>query len=214
MGTLHGLRPGRQNAASKRTRQRIVAAVRDLLSEGTFHEATVEEVATRAGVARATLYQHFGSRFGLVDAICATFDENPALVAIRNSTRHAEPDTALDVSIENTVRFWASEEAILTPLYGAAAIDPAARDLVERQRADRRQEFDRLLRRLRDGGRLRSGLTARRALGVMLTLTSFETFEELRRHAGLSERGVTSVLQESARALLLAQKPLRDPGSA
>ena len=205
MGTRHGQRPRRQNATSKRTRERIVAAVRDLLSEGKFHDATVEEVATRAGVARATLYQHFHSRFGLVDAICDTFDENPALVAIRDSARNAEPVAALESSIENTVRFWASEEAILAPLYGAAAIDPAARDLVDRQRADRRSEFALMLRRLGDAGRLRAGLNTRHALGVLLMLTSFETFEELRRHAGLSERDVTGTLQDSVRRLLLGE---------
>src|SRR5437879_5298470 len=45
--------------APRDTRKRIIGAVRALLEEGTFHESTVEEVAARAGVARATLYQHF-----------------------------------------------------------------------------------------------------------------------------------------------------------
>jgi hypothetical protein len=39
----------------------------------------------------------------------------------------------------------------------------------------------------------------------MLMLTSFETFEELRRHAGLSERDLTHMLRNSARTLLLAE---------
>ena len=54
--------------------ERITVAVRELLSEGSFHESTVEEVAARAGVSRATVYQHFRSRLDLVDAICDTFD--------------------------------------------------------------------------------------------------------------------------------------------
>ena len=61
---------------SEETRERITAAVRELLAEGTFHESTVEQVADRAGIARATLYQHFRSRLELVDAICETFDQN------------------------------------------------------------------------------------------------------------------------------------------
>jgi AcrR family transcriptional regulator len=55
---------------AQQTRERIVAAVRDLLREGRFHESTVEQVAERAGVSRATVYQHFRSRIDLVDAIC------------------------------------------------------------------------------------------------------------------------------------------------
>ena len=58
----------RRPRKSQQTRERIIAAVHDLLEEGSFHESTVEEVASRAGVSRATLYQHFGTRLGLVDA--------------------------------------------------------------------------------------------------------------------------------------------------
>jgi AcrR family transcriptional regulator len=182
----------------------VVAAVRDLLRDGSFHEATVEQVAARAGVSRATLYQHFGSRLGLVDAICETFDANPALIAIRETVRDADLPTALDRSIAHTVGFWASEEAVLEPLYGAAAVDPAAGDHVARQRADRRGEFAHLLDRLEEAGCLRRELGATEALGVLLVLTSFETFRELRRVAGLEEVQVTATLQASARTLLSA----------
>ena len=48
-------RAHRRSKRSEETRERIVDAVRELLAEGAFHEATVEEVADRAGIARATL---------------------------------------------------------------------------------------------------------------------------------------------------------------
>jgi AcrR family transcriptional regulator len=179
-----------------------MGAVRDLLADGTFHESTVEEVAAKAGVARATLYQHFGSRLALVDAICETFAENPALVALRQAVELEDADAALDQLIANAVRFWASEEAILRQLYGAAAIDPSAAALVERQTNDRRGELQRLLARLREAGRLGPELSDRTALALLLVLTSFETFEELRRRGGLPERDVTRTLQDAARATL------------
>ena len=178
-------------------------AVRELLAEGAFHESTVEEVADRAGIARATLYQHFGSRLGLVDAICDTFAVNPALLELRETVVLGDPDAALDETIGNSVRFWASEDSILRQLYGVVAVDPAARDLVDRQRADRRGDLERLARNLRESGRLRPGTSERRALALLLVLTSYETFCELR-EAGLSERELTKTLQESGRALLLA----------
>ena len=187
---------------SGKSRARIVTAVRDLLADGTFHESTVEEVAAKAGVSRATLYQHFGSRLGLVDAICETFDVNPALVALRKAVDDEDVDEALDRTIAYAVGFWSSEEAILRPLYGAAEVDPSAAALVERQTADRRGELQRLLERLRKAGRLRPELTDRTALGLLLVLTSFETFEELRRRAGLPERDVVKTLQDAARATL------------
>ncbi|HMJ96905.1 MAG TPA: helix-turn-helix domain-containing protein [Thermoleophilaceae bacterium] len=180
-----------------------MAAVRELLEEGVFHESTVEEVADRAGIARATLYQHFRSRLDLVDAICDTFDANPALLKIREVVELEDPDAALAETISNTVRFWSSEDSVLSQLYGVVAIDSAAQDLVERQRADRRGEMTRLVRHVHDAGRLTPGMTQRRALSLLMVLTSYETFRELRQ-AGLSERDLTSTLQNSGRALLLS----------
>ena len=64
---------------TQRTRESVISAVRGLLEEGSFHTSRVEDVAQRAGVSRASVYQHFGSRLGLVDALCESFDRNPAL---------------------------------------------------------------------------------------------------------------------------------------
>jgi AcrR family transcriptional regulator len=185
---------------SEATRGRIMSAVRELLAEGGFHESTVEEVADRAGISRATLYQHFRSRLELVDAICETFDANPALRELRQLVELDDVDASLDGTIANTVRFWSSEDPILSQLYGVAAIDPAARDLVDRQRADRRSEYERLARNLRRAGRLR--VSERRALALLLVLSSYETFRELR-EAGFSDRQATAFLQENAREALL-----------
>jgi len=164
-----------------------MSAVRSLLEEGVFHESTVEEVAARAGVSRATLYTHFGTRLGLVDAICDTFIENPALIAI-----HRTED--VDEFIELVVEFCSSEEKVLAQLYGAAAIDPAAGALVERQHRDRHNEVKRLLRALK--------VDDRTAFAELCLLTSFETYRELRRHVGLSKRDVVATLQKAARQTL------------
>jgi len=106
---------------------------------------------------------------------------------------------ALAETIAGSIRFWSSEDSVLRHLYGVAAIDPAAQDLVDRQRADRRHELERLIRNLAKAGRLRS---ERRALSLLLVLTSYDTFRELRA-AGLSDRQVTTTLQQAARDLLV-----------
>jgi AcrR family transcriptional regulator len=187
---------------SEETRERIKAAVRDLLAEGRFHDSTVEEVADRAGVARATLYQHFRSRLELVDAICETLSENPALRRLRETVDLPDADAALAETIADSIRFWSSEDPILRQLYGVAAVDPAAQDLVDRQRADRRSELERLVRNLSRAGRLQEGTNERRALSLLLVLTSYDTFRELR-EAGLTDRQLTTTLQQSARELIL-----------
>jgi AcrR family transcriptional regulator len=158
----------------------------------------MEQVADRAGVSRATLYLHFRSRLELVDAICDTFDRNPALLRLREIVESHDAEAALAETIADSMRFWSSEDAVLRHIYGVASIDPAARDLVDRQRADRRGELERLVRNLARAGLLRN---ERRALNLLLVLTSYETFRELR-ESGLTDRQLTTTLQQAARDLL------------
>jgi AcrR family transcriptional regulator len=195
-------RPRGRTKRSKETRARIMDATRALLDEGEFHKTSVEDVAERAGVSRATVYQHFPSRLELVDAICDTFAENPALLALRDTVALPDPAQALDETIANTVRFWSSEDKVLQQLYGATAIDPAARDLVERQLSDRRGEMQRLARHLDEAGGLRRGVDRRGALAQLMVLTGYGSYRELRQD-GLSDAKAIEHLQAAAKRLLL-----------
>jgi AcrR family transcriptional regulator len=168
-----------------------------MLAEGSFHEATVEQVGERAGVSRATVYQHFGSRLDLIDSVCDVMGVNPALVEIRNVVDLPDAGEALAKTLANTVRFWSSESGVVRALYGVVEVDPAARAFVDRQTRDRTKELGLLADNLSRSGRLRAGVTKARALVLLLLLTSWGTYRELR-EAGLSDRRVTSFLQESA----------------
>jgi hypothetical protein len=95
------------------------------------------------------------------------------------------------------VKFWSSEDGVLSQLYGVVAVDPAAQAFVDRQREDRGDEIARLARRLR-----RKGLPERSAFSTLMLLTSYDTFRELR-GAGLTNRELTKKLQTTGRALLL-----------
>ncbi|HEY7177765.1 MAG TPA: helix-turn-helix domain-containing protein [Gaiella sp.] len=208
MPAARAYRARQRTSRSEQTRERILAAVRELLSEGSFHESAVEQVAERAGVSRATLYQHFRSRLDLVDGICDSLAANPALQKLRRAVELPDPEAALVETIALSIRFWSTEDPVLGPLYGVEAIDPAARDLVERQRTDRRGELRRLARHLHTSDRLRAGVGERRAADLLMVLTSYETFRELRL-AGLGDRQVRRTLQESARTLLLGETAQR-----
>ena len=72
-----------------------------------------------------------------MDAICETFDANPALIELRQTIALPDPQAALMRTIALAMRFWESEDAILSGLYGVVAIDPAAHDLIGRQHTDR-----------------------------------------------------------------------------
>jgi hypothetical protein len=128
---------------------------------------------------------------------------NPALLELRTTIELPDPEAALSGTVTNSIRFWSSEDAVLRQLYGAAAIDPAAQDLVDRQRADRCGELTRLAARLEQTGRLRPGVDSTTALATLLVLTSYETYRELRL-ADLSDTSIAEFIRNSAHTLLLS----------
>lgn len=171
--------------------------MRASLADGTFHAASVEDLADRAGVSRATMYAYFPSRLALTDEFCRVFAVNPALMAIRHAVVDPDPRRALDDTIRLTVAFWSSEAGVLGPLYDTADVDPSAGALVVRQRADRRSEMRRLIASLTKRGRtLPDG-----ALASLMLLTSFDTYRELRRER-MTDDQIVGYLQKAARRQL------------
>lgn len=61
--------PGRREQNRSRQRERIQEAAFALFAERGFDDVTVDDVAQAAGVARATVFNHFSSKQGLVEAI-------------------------------------------------------------------------------------------------------------------------------------------------
>lgn len=195
-------RPRRGRPGAEATRERILQSVRELLDEGEFHEATVESIAARAGVARSTLHLHFGSRMGLVDAMCERLGGAEEYAALKASLELADPAEALRGVLTGSVRFWSAEEALHRSLYGLAGIDPAARAFVDRQTADRRSDLRRLTRRLRDARRLRPSVSRREAFALLLVATSFASYDELRRNTKLEPAAIEQAAGRLADVLL------------
>jgi AcrR family transcriptional regulator len=53
-------------------RERVLAAAGDLFTERGFDDVTMAEIAETAGVARATVFNYFGSKHAIVEAITET----------------------------------------------------------------------------------------------------------------------------------------------
>lgn len=60
-------RLGQRQAATEKTRARIISAARELLMESTGYTGfSIDAVARQADVARMTVYHQFGSKIGLL----------------------------------------------------------------------------------------------------------------------------------------------------
>lgn len=192
-------RSAARETAAAETRARIIEATRALLAEPGATAFTVERIAERAGVARMTVYNQFGSKRGLVDALSNDLAASGGIQRLREAFGARDALTGLQILIEIFMSFWERERRVLGPLRAVIALDP---ELSQTNRDHlRRQHLVTLLRRL-------SGETGRpapeevdTAADLLLVLTSFECYQSLRA-AGHDEESIVRLLTAAAKRVV------------
>lgn len=185
------------------TRRRILDAAHAALTEGTYHDATMEELAARAGVTRVTVYRTFGSKQALLQALM--WDELARARLDLVDAAHANPDVRLavrDVLRENCRMF--SELADSLPLsLELARHDEQVAALVDATYHGRRhRSMEKLARRITQTGLRASGWTTKQVVDALLVLTSFEAFETLTTRRRNSPQAAADTLFALAEAFL------------
>jgi AcrR family transcriptional regulator len=182
--------------------ERVLEAAERLMREDRFHLATMDELAAAAGVSRATVFNRFGSKLGVLQALFARGMEGPEMEAIREALELEDPVAALEAAIDASCAIWESYAFIHEQLQAIVVLEPDASALVDQQREEQRADLLALARRLSRAGRLRPGLSETRAAAALHMLTSLESFLWLRRAYGLSLRQTHETIDELARTLL------------
>jgi AcrR family transcriptional regulator len=182
--------------------ERVLEAAERLIREDAFHLATMDELAAAAGVSRATVFNRFGSKLGVLQALFTRCMEGPEMEALGEALELEDPLTALEAAIEASCAIWESSAYIHEQLQAIVVLEPDASALVDQQREEQRADLLALARRLSRAGRLRPGLSETRAAAALHLLTSLESFLWLRREYGLSLRQTHETIAELARALL------------
>ena len=187
---------------SAETVDRVLEAAERLIKEDAFHAATMDELAVAAGVSRATVFNRFGSKLGVLEALFTRGMEGPEMEAIQDALALEDPVAALDAVVEAGCAIWEACGFVVHQLQAVAVLEPDAAALIDRQRDEQRADLQDLARRLAKAGRLRSGLSQARATATLHMLTSLESFLWLREGYGLSPRQTRETLAELARTLL------------
>jgi AcrR family transcriptional regulator len=182
----------------------VLDAAERLIREDAFHLATMDELAAAAGVSRATVFNRFGSKLGVLQALFAQGMEGPEMDAIREALELEDPLAALEAVIEASCAIWDAHAFVHEQLQAIVVLEPGASALVERQREEQRADLGALAKRLSRAGYLRTGLTAPRAAATLHPLTSLESFLWPRREYGLSLRQTRDTILELAHAQLRA----------
>jgi AcrR family transcriptional regulator len=173
-------RQGQRQRAVNQTRGRIVAAARELLaSPAGFSGFTVDAVASQAGVARMTVYNQFGSKMGLLEALFDDLAARGLVDRLRAAFCQSDPGAALTGLVAAFAGFWSSERLVIRRIRALASID-ADFELAVRARDERRREGLRVLvGRLAERYGKPSPDARPGAIDLLHTLTSFETFDSL-----------------------------------
>ncbi len=142
-------RAGQRQTASEQTRARIVAAARELLiSPGGYANFSIETVARQADVARMTVYHHFGSKLGLLEALCDSLASSGGMQELVTAFQQPEPLAALNRFIEIFGRFWDADRSVLRRLRALAVLDPDIEQLIQTRDEWRRRGLQVIAQRL------------------------------------------------------------------
>jgi AcrR family transcriptional regulator len=173
-------RLGQRQAAAEKTRARIVAAARALLAapEGCAG-FTVDAVAGRAGVARMTVYNQFGSKGGLLEALFDDLAARGLLERLRAAFVQPEPRAALAALIAAFGGFWHSDRVVIRRIRGLAALDADFEQAVRAREERRREALRTIIGRIAERYHQPPPDARDEVINVLHTLTSFDTFDNL-----------------------------------
>jgi len=138
-----------QRRDARRNHELLVAAAREVFAERGA-DASLEEIARRAGVGVGTLYRHFATREALVEAV---FERRIGEFVAVAEAAAAEPDgwLALVGFLEQMLEIQAGDRLLKDALLRSAP----GTGRVDRARAEMRRQFEGVLERARAQGRLR-----------------------------------------------------------
>jgi AcrR family transcriptional regulator len=182
--------------------ERVLDAAAGLVAEDAFHTATMDDLARRAGVARATVFSRFGSKLGVLEALSLRCAGGPEMRALREAQAVEDPVAAVDALIRAGCDLWEKEGYILVQLKAIVVLEPDASAIIEAQSDDQRRGMESLARGLQEAGRLRDGWSVARAAAALHALTSVETFMLLRHDHRLPLAKVKATLIELSCAVL------------
>jgi AcrR family transcriptional regulator len=169
-------RLGKREEVIDQGRRRILDAARELLRTATsYPEFTIDAVARRAGVVRATVYYQFGSKTGLLEAVCDDLAEAGGMANLARVFTNPTLDAAIQGFITAFAGFWAADRIVMRRLRALAALEPDVGAVIAARDQRRREGLAVLVSRLPGS----SGAPAEPTVQMLYTLTSFETFDTL-----------------------------------
>ena len=185
-------------ATAGEKRGRVVeAAANALRADASIASFSLDTVAKAAGVTRLTVYNQFGSRRGLLEAVFDEIAREGGLHEIAGAMAMPDPRAALERMVEIFCGFLQRDPAI-GRLHEAMAIDPEFASALTERNERRRKGLTILVGRI--AGKPATHRTRQDAVDTIFALTSYAMFAML--SPGRSANDACHLVQSACRAAL------------
>ncbi len=194
-------------AGSDRKRTKVLAVARTQLESSGFRDFGMETIARQSGVTRQTIYNLFGSRAGLLEALFDQLAIEGGMQRMRDIMQQTNPESALASFVDVFCGFWAKDRLLLRRIHGIAAIDPEFGAALEARNQRRKGAAARILQILDPKGSEPAPEEQSERAAALYALTSFEFFDVLAETIGVSEAAsvvrklVTNAIAETPASL-------------
>jgi AcrR family transcriptional regulator len=188
------------------TRRRVLSAARDLFLEHDVRMVTMNEVARRADVARATVYHQFGSKLGLVEALVEDLEQRAGLEALIAVVQDDPPARLIGSVIAAGCDYWATDPDLVRKISALGSLQHDVQALLAEHDSGRLTILTRMVERLAAARVLHSECAPEHAIDVLWVLTSFDAYDLLTRGRRLSHDTAADTLTRLAESELLRHR--------
>jgi AcrR family transcriptional regulator len=164
--------------AAGETRERLVAAAAKLLRSNGVARFSLDAVGKEAGVTRLTVYNQFGSRRALLEAVFDDRAREGGLQRLRDAMAVADPQTGLRRLIEIFCDFWSFDQEAIASLHRASSGDAEFEASIKARNERRRGGISVLVARMVERGEVLAEAVTE-LTDLLFVLTSFPVFSEL-----------------------------------
>lgn len=192
---------GRRQELSDRKRAKILATARTQLEANGLLNFSLESIARQSGVTRQTVYNLFGTRAGLLEALFDQLAMAGGMERMRSVMQETNAESALTSFVDVFCGFWGKDRLLIRRIHGIAAIDPEFGAAVEARNRRRQGAAARIVGQLDAAHGKRTGQEHSQRATTLWALTSFEFFDALADGCG-SIAGAAQLVQSLVKSAL------------
>lgn len=199
--------------SSTSTRERILAAARELIEAADGALPGMSELARAVGISRQALYLHFPDRGALLLALVAYVDEREDLQA-GIAAVETTPDAAGQIHTWAQMQSWRNPKIapVARALDQARHTDQAVSAAWRDRTGNRMRGAAAIITRLGEEGRLHPSWDTEEAAVLLWELTSFRVWDDLVNESGLGPDRYAEIITTAALAALAS--PIGDHARA